>query len=249
MRRKIEDYIGTKIEHLTIIEDLGMIGKRHYVLVQCDCKDKTIKKVRFDGLFAKTGHTTSCGCYQREVAGIINLRHGGYKSKEFSTWHSMLQRCLNPNSHYYHRYGGRGIKVCEEWKDFANFIKDMGKAPSKKHSIDRINNDKGYFPENCRWVGSQKIQSNNMSRNRHLTYNGKTQTIAQWADELGLDRSTVAHRLDDYKLPLDLVLKPKRQIKTASNKGVTHSISEWAKILNVTRRVMEGKIKRGWPET
>lgn len=246
MRRKVEDYIGKKIHHLTVLEDLGTFkeGSKkycHYILVQCDCENKTIKKIRFQSLF----HSMSCGCYHRKDLSMRFRVHGCSYSKEYRTWTQIKRRCLNPNVSGYYLYGGRGISICEEWENFEVFLRDMGKAPSKKHSIDRIDNGKGYFPENCRWA-TPKMQANNRRTNRNITYQNKTQTLTQWAEELNICDTALYCRLK-RGWSLERALTTKREIKKISFNGETHSITEWAKILNVTRHVLEGKIKRGWP--
>ena len=114
----------------------------------------------------------------------------------YSVWSSMKQRCYDANCPNYENYGGRGIKVCERWEEsFYNFYDDMGERPSNKHQLDRIDNDGDYTPENCRWV-VQKLQANNKRNNRLLTVDGITKTLANWSDELGINRTTIQQRLD-----------------------------------------------------
>lgn len=106
----------------------------------------------------------------------------------------MIQRCTNHKNKYYPNYGGRGITVCQEWRDsFENFLKDMGECPSK-HQIDRIDNNGGYRKENCRWV-TPKTNSRNRRDNRLETHNGKTQCLAAWAEEIGINIKTLGSRL------------------------------------------------------
>jgi hypothetical protein len=106
----------------------------------------------------------------------------------------MRDRCYNSKNPSFEHYGGRGIKVCEQWREnFAQFVADMGEAPEGK-SLDRIDNDLGYSPENCRWA-TIKEQLNNQRRNHRITHDGKTQTLAQWADELGIRVDTLHKRI------------------------------------------------------
>lgn len=105
----------------------------------------------------------------------------------------MRQRCNNPNRHNYHRYGGRGITVCQEWDDFWQFVLDMGERP-KGHTLDRIDNNGPYTPQNCRWANSA-IQNRNNIRTRLITFKNKTQCITDWAQELNININTVWARL------------------------------------------------------
>lgn len=116
-------------------------------------------------------------------------------SKEYQTWKSMRKRCNNPNSKDYPTYGAAGIKVCEEWNDFKVFLNDMGLAPSKQHSLDRINGKLGYFKSNCKW-STPKEQAINRKTTIYLSLNGKTMTIEEWTIETGLTRTAIERRRD-----------------------------------------------------
>lgn len=109
----------------------------------------------------------------------MGVKHGQYGSVEYQTWADMKVRCLNPNNKRYADYGGRGITVCKRWLSFENFLADMGTRPSNQHSLDRIDNDKGYFKENCRWATRQEQNGNRRRRRDARLYQGKT--VAQWA--------------------------------------------------------------------
>lgn len=121
-----------------------------------------------------------------------NRRHGQFGTRTYNIWGKMIQRCLNPKSSNYQHYGGRGILVCERWLDFENFYADMGKAPASL-SLDRIDNEKGYSPDNCRWA-TGKEQCRNTRRNCHLTLNGTTKTVIEWAEYLGVSPKTLYTR-------------------------------------------------------
>lgn len=111
----------------------------------------------------------------------------------YGSWHHMMRRCTNPKEPYFQNYGGRGIKVCERWHSFDNFVADMGPRPAGM-SLDRVNNDGDYTPENCRWA-DQIQQHNNKSSNVLITHDGRTQTMASWARELGVRRGLLHSRL------------------------------------------------------
>ena len=131
--------------------------------------------------------------------------HNMEGSPTYVTWKNMKSRCLNPNDKDYPRYGGRGIKVCDRWMTFKNFLEDMGVKP-EKHQIDRTNNNLEYSPENCRWV-TGKQNSNNRRSNIQIEFNGKSQTLSQWAEEIGIGSKTLRHRIIIAKWPLEKALK------------------------------------------
>jgi len=166
-------------------------NKRGYSLWKCKCDCGNT------GIFVGANLGTrrkSCGCLLKEVNSKIHRTHGESKSREFKTWVLMRQRCSNPNSFGFSDYGGRNIKVCKRWLKFDNFLADMGRRPSPKHSIDRVDVNGDYEPSNCRWA-TKKEQGNNTRVNVLLALNGKTQTMTQWAEHLGFKVATLWRRL------------------------------------------------------
>jgi hypothetical protein len=158
----------------------------------CDCGDRTVV---FVGSL-RSGNTLSCGCLRKEKIAFQCIVHGhasGGHSPTYMSWINMKNRCLNKNTERYGRYGGRGIKCCEEWLDFANFIKDMGEKPIGK-TLDRIDNNGNYEPANCRWATSEE-QQNNTGSNRFLTLHGETKTVAEWSRHLCLKPYNIHNRL------------------------------------------------------
>jgi len=161
----------------------------------CECGEKTVKTATR----VTTGKTKSCGCLVKRTAGKRFYLDGRSDESENKSYHSMLNRCYNPNNQSYSYYGARGIMVCENWRGvngYKNFINDIGKKPTPNHSIDRIDNNGNYSPENCKW-STRKEQSNNTRRNRLITYKDKTMTISQWSDEIGIDRKIITHGLTE----------------------------------------------------
>jgi hypothetical protein len=141
-------------------------------------------------------HLMGRGCPKCKKEKISESRkiHGQSNSKEYMAWAEIKRRCYNKNNKDYYRYGGRGIKVCDRWlNSFENFFADMGERP-EKYSIDRIDNDGNYCPENCRWV-THKEQCNNKSNNVFLTIRGKTMSIKEWSTYTGQNHKTVRSRL------------------------------------------------------
>lgn len=136
---------------------------------------------------------------------------------EHLTWKRMRQRCLNNNERFKH-WSGRGITICERWNKFENFLEDMGQRPGPGYSLDRIDNNKGYSPDNCRWA-TYKQQMSNTTFNRLITYKGETKTIVDWAIALGMPRRTLAHRLDRWTLE-DAFETPRFARRWKNNKDV-----------------------------
>src|SRR5574340_494779 len=176
---------------------LGRVENNHgrrkvKYLCRCDCK--TEKAVLAEAL--RTGHSMSCGCLQREKAsksGKKRVTHGMSDTRVYKTWAQMLKRCENTKCTIYHRYGGRGIIVCERWHSFENFLADMGEPPKGK-SLDRIDNNLGYFRENCRWA-TRKEQNNNRRSNRWVEFNGQRKTLSEWADSAKISYSKLWQRV------------------------------------------------------
>ena len=139
----------------------------------------------------------------------MKIKHGHCtttkRTKEWTAWHSMIRRCKYPSMERYPHYGGRGITVCERWKDFSNFLEDVGFAPSKEHTLGRINNNGNYEPGNVRWETPIE-QHRNTSGNRKITFSGQTLTLVEWAEKTGLKRTTITQRLDYYKWSIEKTL-------------------------------------------
>jgi len=116
------------------------------------------------------------------------------RMREYWIWHLMRYRCESPKCRFYPRYGGRGIRVCERWKDFSNFVADMGPRPSPKYTLERIDNDGNYEPGNCKWA-TRREQSLNSTRVHRITFRGETHHIAEWARRIGMNPLSLASRL------------------------------------------------------
>lgn len=135
---------------------------------------------------------------------FTRLTHGKSYHPIYNVWGGMIARCHNPRYHAYPRYGARGIAVCDRWRTFENFYADMGDAPAG-FTLDRIDNDKGYSPENCRWA-DRKTQSNNRGNNVRIEFNGESLTMSQWAERIGITRSNLRIRIKRLQWPIERAL-------------------------------------------
>jgi len=180
MNKKIP-MAGKVFGKLTAVWEVIEDGKPSRWFCKCECGGFSIS----DAYGLRQGKSTSCGC-NRASFGYSNKTHGMSTSAEYRTWSLMKRRCTNLNDKSYEHYGAVGIKVCKRWLvSFENFYTDMGKKPSSKHSIDRIDGDLGYSPENCRWATAFE-QNNNRACVKQFTYNGKTLSMKGWAKEIGM---------------------------------------------------------------
>lgn len=137
----------------------------------------------------------SCGCFQKEGLKKRVKIHGLYLLPEYRTWIGIKVRCYNPKNAFYKNYGGRGIRVCERWlSSVENFVQDMGKRPSSKHSIERLDVNGNYEPSNCIWATQDK-QSNNRRSSVFVEFKGEKLTISQWSNKLNIKRGTIVGRL------------------------------------------------------
>ena len=189
MSPRPKDITGRRFHKLVALELVQeWKGKRDRVRVwrcQCDCGNEVMVKQRY--LYQGESVTKSCGC----IIGKHKRTHGATGTAEFGVWSSMRARC-GPGGHK--DYAGRGIRVCERWQKFENFLADMGKRPSPLHSIERMDNDGNYEPSNCRWATVTE-QSNNRRSSLRIEFNGATHTAAEWERLLGLRTGWVSTKL------------------------------------------------------
>ncbi len=196
--------IGDKFGRLTLLERIS--GGRTKWRCLCDC-GKTAEVLQQSLL---SGNTKSCGCLVAEK----NFKHGGYYTSEYSIWSGMKARCYNPRKRSYGEYGGRGISVCERWRNsFPNFLADLGKRPSKNHSLERVDVNGNYEPANCRWATSSE-QANNKRDNNLITFRGETLTETQWRRKLGFNRGTIRQRIVNGWSVEDALTTPSRHKKS-----------------------------------
>jgi len=202
---KVIDLLGQTFGNLKVIERVGSDNSGRSVwMYQCKCG--ALKTAR--GKDLRQGKITSCGC----MKGKSNITHGLSNTRIYQTWLGIRKRCGNPNAYEYENYGGRGIVVCDEWKNnFISFYKWATENGYKENlTIDRVNNDGNYEPTNCRWA-DRITQQNNTRSNHPITINGKTHNINQWCRIAGLPRTTVKSRLR-YGWTGEKLLQPRRGI-------------------------------------
>lgn len=200
------DLMGRRFNRLLIIGCAKTIDRRAHWECLCDCGKIVIKKAQ--GLL--NGSVGSCGCYKRDLHRKTYTKHGhalaGKTTPEYVAWNNIINRCYNPKNNRYHRYGGRGIKVCDEWyNSFEAFLMDMGLRPSRKHSVDRIENDGDYTKNNCVWA-TIKTQCRNKSTNRWIEGNGKKMILKDWARKLDCSCGSITKYLD-VGLTMEWVIK------------------------------------------
>lgn len=203
---------GTTWGKLTVLRREGKTfdGKATWVCA-CQCGNQVV----LSGKNIRNGNNKSCGCLKAET--MLSIRQdrvthghaGKKKSPQYQSWGCMIARCTNQNNTGYADYGGRGIKVCDRWLSFENFLEDMGDRPEGT-SLDRIDNNGNYEPGNCRWVSSE-IQARNHRRNINLTFNGITRTLVDWAKEIGISAPALKRRLKLWDIKTALTTPPLAQ--------------------------------------
>lgn len=198
MRQRI-DPIGKKYGRLTVLKEVERYNQvTRQVLCRCDCGTERV--FRLPKLVYN--RTKSCGCFRRDFTIAKNTTHGKTQSPLYIRWRKMLERCRNPNDLRFPRYGGRGIRVCDEWQTFEGFCKDM-EALFLAHveqfgvedtTIDRIDNNKNYEPNNCRWAThADNSRANSLAI--WLEHDGKCMTTTQWAKHIGMTQGSLSKRL------------------------------------------------------
>jgi len=189
MGRKLE--LSGKIFGRLLVLEEAKDGKVKW-WCQCSCGSEPFEVIGSD---LKSNHTKSCGCLHKEISANNSRIHGKHDSPTYVSWSSMKSRCYNKKIKNFYRYGGRGIKVCDRWlESFENFLEDMGERPSKDCSLDRVDNDGDYTPDNCRWA-TAKTQGINKSNVLVLTYKGRTLPLVVWCEELNLVYRTIHNRI------------------------------------------------------
>jgi len=183
--------VGKRIGRLVV---LGPAAHKYYVRCKCSCGKLTTAYVSN----LRLGKTTSCGSHRDGTGSIrVEVVYGDSKHPLYRLWRGMINRCFNKRQLHYFRYGGRGITVCKRWLRFRSFVADMGPRP-KGHSLDRIDNNATYSPDNCRWASSkQQAKHKRVSESAHLIFwKDECQTLSEWARRLGIRPITLSKRFE-----------------------------------------------------
>lgn len=205
---------GTVWGSLTVISRQGKTfdGKATWLCL-CDCGNT----VTLAGKNIRNGNNKSCGCLKAKSMlenrqnRVLHGHAGSKRSAEYKSWSSMIARCTNKNRAAYRDYGGRGVKVCDRWLSFENFLLDMGNRPHGT-SLDRIDNNGNYEPTNCRWASSE-VQARNNRRNVNITFNGVTKALIDWAKQIGVSAPTLKRRITQWGIQTALSTPPLPQGK------------------------------------
>lgn len=247
LHHNAKNLTGLRFSLLTAVEPVGsqprhkdgkLIATAVIWRCRCECGNETTTTTRD----LTTKRKQSCGCAYRKSKLPDDARrtHGRSSTRLYNLYRSMISRCENPRSHAYRAYGARGIKVCQRWREsFLAFAEDMGERPVG-HSLERVKNDGDYAPDNCVWA-TAKDQANNrrpaqsMPPRRPLTLNGKTQSLAAWAKELGVARTCIQRRLNRRGLSIEDALTFRRQQRSPLSPGELRKVNWQERKAAVTR--------------
>lgn len=219
-------------------------SKRNTALFRCICGTERFVNIRS----VTQGRSKSCGCQRVDSARQLWTTHGRSQDSAGSpyvTWSSLFGRCYNPKNPNYDNYGGRGITVCDRWREsFENFLADMGERPPGT-SLDRRDNDLGYSKENCRWA-TQTEQMFNTRQTLKIEHEGKTVTIGDLAKESGVSPDVVRRRIADG-IPVEKAVSKESlsNFHIVEHGGLSMTIAEWTRKLGMNRGVIETRLRRG----
>lgn len=230
--------VGEVYGMLTVVGDI-IRRKSMLRIVQCKCACGADFWAYPPNLVS--GNTKSCGCLKYTRSGLSN-------TPTWRSWQGMMSRCYKENNKSYRDYGARGIMVYEPWHDYETFLAAVGEKPSVNHSIERLNNNANYEPGNVVWA-VRKQQNNNTRKNVRIELNGRTQTMAQWCEELNLPYGTIQARRASGWSDEDALTTPISDYgkeRTVSYKGHTGTVAEVAKAMGLNRRKINKRLSNGW---
>src|SRR5215469_1511097 len=242
--RRVKDLTGQMFGNWLVLAWAGRYNQSSLWLCRCHCGRFAV--VGRESL--KYGRSKGCNlCYHKRRHLQASVAHRA----EYKVWYNMKNRCLNPKRVDYHRYGGRGIGICSRWiNSFEAFLQDMGPRPSRSHSIDRIDNDRGYEKDNCRWA-TRKEQSCNRRSTRLITHNGQTLCLKDWAALSRISRATLRSRLAaGWSFADAISIRPPngrfKGTRFYTHNGQTLSLMEWSKLCGIGWSTLNNRLKAGW---
>lgn len=245
---EILSLVGQQFDRLYVKEFIG-IGETHANTYLCECSCGNETYATYTELI--NGKKRSCGCLQNEIRRRGNIKHGDCGTRLYRIYKGMKSRCYNPKFPGYKTYGGRGIRVCDEWlNDYKCFREwSLSNNYSDNLSIDRIDNDGNYCPSNCRWA-TRFVQQNNTSKNKFLTIDGETKTVSEWCRFYNINLHTYHGRIRMGWDPKRAFITPSRgriDKYDITYNGKTQSISAWAKELGMNKSTLTQRLNaRMW---
>lgn len=252
--KQVKDITGQRFGRLLVLRAAYKGSNNSWFWeCKCDCGEE----VTVDGHSLRSGNTKSCGCYNKERVAETGTIHGMSKSKIKYVHTNMKQRCFNSNNPEYHNYGGRGIKICDRWlgkEGFIHFMEDMGTCPAEGLSIDRIDNNGNYSPENCRWA-TQKEQQSNKRQNVLIERNGQIKVLSAWAKDLNISPTALSSRIKKWGIEKAFILprnampynKARREDELITFNGKTLSLVGWSEEIGTPLRTLKDRLfKKHW---
>lgn len=215
----------------------------------CDCGNYTVVPANR----LKSGNTKSCGCLKKELSkvnGKKNLKHGEINTRLYRIWAGIKKRCYGPYMQDYKNYGGRGITMCDEWRNSYTTFRDWALPHGYRDdlTIDRIDVNGNYEPSNCRWI-TVKEQCNNTRVNRYITFDGVTKTKTQWAEKYGISSEALGYRLDHVGMDIEEALTtPVESNHLVTYNGETKSLAEWTEVIDIPYHTLKARLNTlHWP--
>lgn len=241
---KAVDLTGKTFGRLTVIGQEGLSNSGHKKwLCKCDCGSDYLVR----GTLLTQGVVSSCGCYRRDMSSDRKTTHGFYYRVSYKRWTGMMDRCYNEKSSSFKIYGGRGIKVCDRWHDYEKFYEDMG-DPECGMSIDRIDFNGDYSPENCRWLDVVG-QCNNRRSNYWIEHDGERKSLSDWARKYGIKPATLQMRIEKGMSFIDAVTTPVLKVsrgETIEYLGERRTLTQWASRYGLGVTTLNARLKMGW---
>ena len=208
MQTRQKDVTGLRVGYLTATKRIGSDGRRSVWLISCDCGQTRVMKLQNYLKLVREGRPVSCGCRKRELLRAANMTHGMARHPAFAVWRSMLARCHRPSHYAWKNYGGRGISVCDRWREsFENFWVDMGPTYQSGLSLDRIDNNGSYSPQNCRWA-TRREQARNTRSSRIVDSPLGRMLVCELSELTGIGLTTLLYRISRGVTGADLISAP-----------------------------------------